>query len=314
MEGRVTANVRFAPLVAALLVALAGECLNPADARAEANCLAAPGAQAPAGHHWFYRLDRPKQRKCWYLRAQGAAEATARATPKPDATARATPKPDATARATPKPRVRIASVVPEAKSPAASDQLVATIRLEPFADQPASAAPDNQAGQPSVRDGAVALREADADIVTEPSTPAPTLADTAAAPELAPSDSRIGRPAQNSAEESIRQARSVTAAAKADADTYDAAEADQEARDPIRMEASGRLGPLAFLCAGIVLLIAGIFLHRIVQIFARRPVLHPERAAPAEMASFSGEWKVPEFLARWRSARLNQRDYQLDEI
>lgn len=299
-----TANVRLAPVVAALLVALAGECLNAADAREEANCLAAPGAQAPAGRHWFYRLDKPKQRKCWYLRAQGAAEAAAKATPR-----------EAAAKATPKPRVRIASAVPEAKSPAPSGPLVAAIRLEPFADEPASAAPDDRAAQFSSRDGAGASRETDADIVTETSTAAPTLSDAAAAPSLAPADSRIGSSAQNNGEERIRQARNVTAsAAKADTDAYEAVDVGTEPRDPSRMEASGRVGPLAFLGAGIVLLIAGIFLHRIVQIFARRSVVHTGRAAPASMAGFSGEWKAPEFLTRWRNARLNQRDYHLDEI
>src|SRR5580704_15881070 len=118
MEGRVTANVGLAPVVAVLLVAVAGECLNPADARAETNCLAAPGAQAPAGRHWFFRIDRPKQRKCWYLRAQGTPEAAAKVP----------------ARA----HLRIAAAAPEAKSPAGSDELVPEIRLEPFADQPAS--------------------------------------------------------------------------------------------------------------------------------------------------------------------------------
>ena len=78
-----TANVGLAPVVAVLLVASAGVSLNPVDARAEANCLTAPGAQAPPGRHWFYRIDRPQQRKCWYLRAQGAAEATAKVPPKP---------------------------------------------------------------------------------------------------------------------------------------------------------------------------------------------------------------------------------------
>jgi hypothetical protein len=313
MEGRVTANVRLAPVVAALLVVLAGECLNPADAREEANCLAAPGAPAPAGHHWFYRLDRPKQRKCWYLRAQAAAEAAAKATPR-EAGVKATPR-EAGVKATPKPRVHIASAVPEAKSPAPSGPLVAAIRLEPFADEPASAAPDDRAAQLSARDDVGASRETNADFVTEPSTPAPTLSDAAATPSLASSDSRIGSAAQNGGEERIREARSITAAAaKADADTYDAADVGTEPRDLSRMEASARMGPLAFLGAGIVLLIAGMFLHRIVQIFARQPVPHTGRAAPALMTSVSGEWKMPEFLTPWRNARLNRRDYHLDEI
>jgi hypothetical protein len=304
MEERVTANVGLAPVVAVLLVAFAGECLNPAEAREEANCLAAPGAQAPAGRHWFYRLDRPKQRKCWYLRVQGATEATAKATPR-----------EAAAKVTPKPRVRIATAVPEAKSPAASGPLVAAIRLEPFADQAASAASDDPAAQLSSRDSVGAPRETDADIVTEPSTPAPALSDAAAAPSLAPADGRIESSAPNGGDERIRQARNVTAAAaKSDTDTYEAADVGTESRDPSRTEASARMGPLAFLCAGIVLLIAGIFLHRIVQIFARRPVLHADRAAPARTASFSGEWKMPEFLTPRRNARLNRRDYHLDEI
>ena len=59
-----TAKVGLAPVVAVLFVALAGESVISADAREDTNCLAAPGAQAPPGRHWFYRVDRPKQCKC----------------------------------------------------------------------------------------------------------------------------------------------------------------------------------------------------------------------------------------------------------
>jgi len=291
----VTANVGLAPVVAVLLVASAGVSLNPVDARAEANCLTAPGAQAPPGRHWFYRIDRPKQRKCWYLRAQGAAEATAKVSAKPS--------------------VRIASVAPETKAPAGSDQLVAEIRLEPYADEPASAAADDRTAPPSIQDGALTARRADADSVAAPAAPAPITADAAAAPSLPPSDGRSGRSTPRSGEESIRRVHGVTAtAAKADADAYEAAEADKPAGDPIPTEASGRVSPLAFLFAGALLFIAGIFLHPIVQIFARRPILRVERTAPASMTSFVGAWKMPEFLARWRDARLARREYHLDEI
>jgi hypothetical protein len=286
MEGRVTANVGLAPLAALLLMALAGESLNPVYAREEANCLAAPGAQAPAGRHWFFRIDRTKQHKCWYLRAQAPAEATARVSAKPS--------------------VRIASVAPEAKSPAGSDQLVAAIRLEPYADQPAAAAPDNRAQQPSMQDGADASRKADADIVTGPA---------AAAPGLPLPDARLGRAAQSSNEGRIRQAHAAPAtAAKADADADDGADVDRQAGDANATASSGRVSPLALLLAGAMLVIAGIFLHRIVQIFARRPVVQVGRAAPASMTSFAGEWKGPGFLARWREARLDRREYHLDEI
>ena len=290
-----TANVGLAPVVAVLLVASAGVSLNPADARAEANCLAAPGAQAPPGRHWFYRIDRPQQRKCWYLRAQGAAEATAKVPPKP--------------------HVHVASAAPEVKSPAGTDQLVPEIRLEPYADEPASAAADNRTAPPSIQDDALMARRADADSAAGPAAPASIVSDAAAARSLRPSDGRSGRSAQSIDEESIRRAHGVRAtAAKSDTNAYDAAEADKQAVDPIPMEASGRVSPLAFLFAGAVLFIAGIFLHPILQIFARRPVLGAGRAAPAWMTSFVGERKMPGFLARWRGARVDRGEYHLDEI
>jgi hypothetical protein len=33
------------------------------------DCLAAPNASSPQGQHWYYRIERPSHRKCWYLRA-----------------------------------------------------------------------------------------------------------------------------------------------------------------------------------------------------------------------------------------------------
>jgi hypothetical protein len=59
-------RIRTTPVllaVAALAATSAGR-----DARAE-NCLAGPNAQSPAGKHWYYRIDRATQRKCWYLGA-----------------------------------------------------------------------------------------------------------------------------------------------------------------------------------------------------------------------------------------------------
>ena len=37
-------------------------------ARAD-DCLAQPNSSAPPGSHWYYRIDRATQRKCWYLHA-----------------------------------------------------------------------------------------------------------------------------------------------------------------------------------------------------------------------------------------------------
>jgi hypothetical protein len=47
------------------------------------DCLAGPNKQSPAGHHWFYRVDRSTKRHCWYLGDQGrAASRSARSTSK----------------------------------------------------------------------------------------------------------------------------------------------------------------------------------------------------------------------------------------
>ncbi len=50
-------------------------------------CLVAPNSPAPEGSHWYFRTDRAKQRKCWYLRTldqltpHSAASATSGAAP-----------------------------------------------------------------------------------------------------------------------------------------------------------------------------------------------------------------------------------------
>src|SRR5215510_13423436 len=60
----------------------AAQAATPAEAE---ECLSKPGATAPQGSHWFYRIKRPDGRRCWYLGAEGARgrATTARTTPKP---------------------------------------------------------------------------------------------------------------------------------------------------------------------------------------------------------------------------------------
>jgi hypothetical protein len=43
----------------------------PISAACAKDCLAAPNSPAPEGRWWYYRLDWPTQRKCWYLRSLG---------------------------------------------------------------------------------------------------------------------------------------------------------------------------------------------------------------------------------------------------
>ena len=55
-------------VVALAVVSVIAVSAGLGDARAE-DCLAAPNAASPLGQHWYYRIDRVKQRKCWYLHA-----------------------------------------------------------------------------------------------------------------------------------------------------------------------------------------------------------------------------------------------------
>lgn len=87
--------------------------------RAE-ECLAAPNAASPAGQHWYYRIDRVKQRKCWYLHAplrvaHQAHGASLAANPELDHPAPAAPQPVAA------PPMPIAAMpMPAADPPAAA--------------------------------------------------------------------------------------------------------------------------------------------------------------------------------------------------
>jgi hypothetical protein len=55
------------------LLLMCGFVLSDNPVQAADECLAAPNAAAPAGSHWYYRLERPTQRKCWYIGEAGRA-------------------------------------------------------------------------------------------------------------------------------------------------------------------------------------------------------------------------------------------------
>jgi hypothetical protein len=61
-------------------------------ARAE-ECLAGPKGTAPKGSHWYYRVDRPTKRNCWYIREVGQkpAQLSANASAQPSDSASAQP-------------------------------------------------------------------------------------------------------------------------------------------------------------------------------------------------------------------------------
>jgi hypothetical protein len=77
------------PAIAALAVSLSIFAFLPLNSAANAaeTCLTAPKGAAPQGSHWYYRLERGTQRKCWrlVLKDQKGQSAAAQATPQGDA-------------------------------------------------------------------------------------------------------------------------------------------------------------------------------------------------------------------------------------
>ena len=60
---------RTAKFVSAIVAGLlASAPLAMVSHSAAAECLSAPGDQTPDGSHWYYRIEHPSERHCWYLR------------------------------------------------------------------------------------------------------------------------------------------------------------------------------------------------------------------------------------------------------
>lgn len=124
------------------------------QARAE-DCLAAPNASSPPGQHWYYRIDRVKQRKCWYLHSplSIAHQAHRKSVPVEEANidqpAPAAPAPVMTTSMTP-----VAAPIPFAAvpMPAAAAPIPAAAAPVPAPDPPVAAPPatDDTASLPHV--------------------------------------------------------------------------------------------------------------------------------------------------------------------
>ncbi len=68
---------RIARATAVSLLGLIALSVQQAQAASANECLSAPNGVSPSGQHWYYHLDRTKNRKCWYLRAIDSAQGTA---------------------------------------------------------------------------------------------------------------------------------------------------------------------------------------------------------------------------------------------
>jgi hypothetical protein len=69
MEPKMTMRAVFC--VPAIVGGMIGAALalGTNTALAAAECLTEPNHDPPQGSHWFYRVDRATDRRCWYLRA-----------------------------------------------------------------------------------------------------------------------------------------------------------------------------------------------------------------------------------------------------
>jgi hypothetical protein len=68
MSARVRWPISSVAFVSALLLSTFGAC-PWAGVAVAAECLTEPGSSASPDSHWYYRIDRVTQRKCWHLRA-----------------------------------------------------------------------------------------------------------------------------------------------------------------------------------------------------------------------------------------------------
>jgi hypothetical protein len=59
------------PIFAAFLASVFSTAIACAAARAADDCLSEPKHQTPPGGHWYYRIDGPNHRQCWYLGDEG---------------------------------------------------------------------------------------------------------------------------------------------------------------------------------------------------------------------------------------------------
>jgi len=64
-------TAKFVPaIIASLMAGVPLATVSHAAAQAADNCLASPKDEAPRGSHWYYRIEHPSNRHCWYLRGQ----------------------------------------------------------------------------------------------------------------------------------------------------------------------------------------------------------------------------------------------------
>jgi hypothetical protein len=149
---------------------------TPAAAADE--CLSAPKGQTPEGSHWYYRLEHPSNRHCWYLREEGDAHAQAAPANSPAPAKQAAAKPET---AMPGAVANARAELTSPRAPLAEDA-AANTGLVPAAANTANIDTTQSANlpNPNLTSSVVASRWPDQLAANSPATapaPAPVVAD-----------------------------------------------------------------------------------------------------------------------------------------
>jgi hypothetical protein len=116
------------------------------------NCLASPQKDAPQGSHWYYRIEHPSNRHCWYLRAEQAAASNASA-------------PASAPAKSPSPSTNAASAMPGSVANARAELTSPQMRSDPDASIATGQAPAAATGPVAGADNPAAVNVQDANML-----------------------------------------------------------------------------------------------------------------------------------------------------
>jgi hypothetical protein len=286
MSGWLPRPLASIALVATLLVSGIAVGVPAGTLRAE-DCLTTPNAPATQGQHWYYRTDKAKQRKCWYLRplqAQQHAQSSqpTAAQPEQAATGTSASVPAAPTAARPQPEAGTGTSVNVKSAPSAS------VSETPSAGAPVATSPgDGVPFSPNINMLSVApqvtpiigatvnasTQQGAAQGIAAPPMP------QAIAPQRSPLPTAASAPADSGAAPDSQPAASTATAPSADASGDDArASADAESATADRaaiakpsMAGALKSAPLAmFLLPIFGLAIAGFLVRVVAKMTAAR--------------------------------------------
>jgi hypothetical protein len=138
------------PIFAAFLASVFSTAIACAAARAADDCLSEPKNQTPPGGHWYYRIDGPNHRKCWFLGNEGQKVSQA-GSPRPSSPL---PLPRRTAAAIQPSVADARAELPKVTTPTEPPQWFGPTRMNPekITEVVPDASPSETLSPPSARD------------------------------------------------------------------------------------------------------------------------------------------------------------------